>query len=167
MDREGIIAFYSLSKRNNMTGYRVGFVCGDENLMKIFKRLKTNIDSGVPDMIQDAATVALADDAHVESMRRLYREKRNILEKALQEIGLEPVQSAATFYLWQKVPGSDVAFAEKLLDPAIGIVVTPGSLISDTCEGGINPGEGYVRFALVPSLAEIQEAAKRLLSLRP
>ncbi|MEK7156423.1 MAG: aminotransferase class I/II-fold pyridoxal phosphate-dependent enzyme [Patescibacteria group bacterium] len=167
VDREGIIAFYSLSKRNNMTGYRVGFVCGDENLMKIFKRLKTNIDSGVPNMIQDAAIVALADDAHVEGMRRLYREKRNILEKALQEIGLEPVQSAATFYLWQKVPGSDVAFAEKLLDPAIGIVVTPGSLISDTCEGGINPGEGYVRFALVPSLAEIQEAAKRLLSLRP
>ena len=165
MAREGIIAFYSLSKRNNMTGYRIGFVCGDENLIKIFKRLKTNIDSGVPNMIQDAAALALADDVHVESMRRLYREKRQLLQKALGQIGLEATRSAATFYLWQKVPGSDVAFAEKLLDPAIGIVVTPGSLISDACEGGINPGEGYVRFALVPSLAEIQEAAKRLSSL--
>ena len=165
VDREGIIAFYSLSKRNNMTGYRIGFVCGDENLIKIFKRLKTNIDSGVPNMIQDAAALALADDVHVESMRRLYREKRQLLQKALGQIGLEATRSAATFYLWQKVPVSDVAFAEKLLDPAIGIVVTPGSLISDTCEGGINPGEGYVRFALVPSLDEIQEAAKRLSSL--
>ena len=165
MAREGIIAFYSLSKRNNMTGYRIGFVCGDENLIKIFKRLKTNIDSGVPNMIQDAAALALADDTHVEGMRRLYREKREALLKALGSIGLEPAKSAATFYLWQKVPGSDVAFAEKLLEPAIGIVVTPGSLISDACEGGINPGEGYVRFALVPSLAEIQEAAKRLSSL--
>ncbi|MDO8575929.1 MAG: aminotransferase class I/II-fold pyridoxal phosphate-dependent enzyme [bacterium] len=164
--REGIIAFYSLSKRNNMTGYRVGFVCGDENLMKVFKRLKTNIDSGVPNMIQDAAALALADDVHVEGMRRLYREKREALLKALGSIGLEPAKSAATFYVWQKVPGSDVAFAEKLLDPAVGIVVTPGSLISDTCEGGINPGEGYVRFALVPPLEDIREAAKRMLTLR-
>jgi LL-diaminopimelate aminotransferase len=165
--REGVIAFYSLSKRNNMTGYRVGFVCGDEKLMNIFKRLKTNIDSGVPHIIQDAAIVALADDAHVESMRQLYREKRDVLLEALRTIGLDTIEAAATFYVWQKVPGSDVDFAKKLLDPSIGIVVTPGSLISDVCGGNINPGEGYVRFALVPLLKDVQEAAKRLHSLRP
>ena len=165
VDREGIIAFYSLSKRNNMTGYRVGFVCGDEQLVLIFKRLKTNIDSGVPNIIQDAAIAALDDDAHVESMRQLYRKKRDILLPALRAAGLEPPVAGATFYVWQKVPGSDVDFAKKLLDPSLGIVVTPGSLISDTCEGGINPGYGYVRFALMPTLDEIQEAAKKLAAL--
>ena len=164
--REGIIAFYSLSKRNNMTGYRVGFVCGDEKLIQIFKRLKTNIDSGVANIIQDAAIVALNDDAHVELMRQHYREKRDALLAALQAVGLKTTAPPATFYIWQKVPGSDVAFAEQLLDPSIGIVVTPGSLISDVCDGGINPGAGYVRFALVAPLSDIHEAAKRLLKLR-
>ena len=165
VDREGIIAFYSLSKRNNMTGYRVGFVCGDENIVSIFKRLKTNVDSGVPHIIQDAAIAALGDDAHVEKMRASYREKRDLLLPALRKIGLEG-DSAATFYLWQKVPGSDVEFAKKLLDPSLGIVVTPGSLISEVCEGGVNPGTGYVRFALMPSLEEVRVAAGKLSLLR-
>lgn len=163
--REGIVAFYSLSKRNNMTGYRVGFVCGDEKIINIFKQLKTNIDSGTPDIIQDAAALALADDAHVEKMRQMYREKREILLPSLRDIGLEVKEAPATFYVWQKVPGSDVEFAKKLLDPAVGIVVTPGSLISDECEGHGNPGYGYVRFALIPTMEEIKEAAERLRKL--
>ena len=164
--REGVIAFYSLSKRNNMTGYRVGFVCGDERIVSIFKRLKTNIDSGVPNVIQDAAALALGDDDHVEEMRSLYRQKRDILLPALRDAGLPATRSGATFYLWQDVQGSDVDFAKKLLDPSIAIVVTPGSLISDVCEGGINPGAGYVRFALVPPIEQVREAAKRLRSMR-
>ena len=163
VDREGILAFYSLSKRNNMTGYRVGFVCGDEHIVNIFRRLKMNIDSGVPHVIQEAGIRALADDAHIENMRRLYKEKREILLPALEAIGLETPKIAATFYIWQKVPGSDVDFAKKLLSPSIGIVVTPGSLISDAC-GDVNPGEGYVRFALVPPLKDVREAAQRLIS---
>lgn len=194
VDREGIIAFYSLSKRNNMTGYRVGFVCGDERIISIFKRLKTNIDSGVAHVIQDAAIRGLADDTHVEAMRRLYKEKRDILLPALRSVGLPASDSAATFYIWQKVPGSDMDFAKKLLDPSLGIVVTPGSLISDPCEGGVNrhqrflaprlenakdqlshftrstspvnPGVGYVRIALVPPVEQVREAARRLQSLK-
>ncbi len=166
VEREGVIAFYSLSKRNNMTGYRVGFVCGDEQLIQIFKRLKTNIDSGVPSVMQEAATIALEDDAHVERMRQIYRKKRDILLPALRAAGLEVVDPVATFYVWQKVPGSDVEFAKRLLDPSVGIVVTPGSLISDNCEGGINPGYGYVRFALMPTLDEMQDAANRLSRLK-
>ena len=57
---------------------------------------------------------------------------------------------------------TDVDFAKKLLEPEIGIVVTPGSLISDECEGGGNPGAGYVRFALMPTLEEVKEAVARL-----
>ena len=166
VDREGIIAFYSLSKRNNMTGYRVGFVCGDERIISIFKRLKTNIAPGVAHVMQDAAIRGLADDTHVGAMRRLYKEKRDILLPALRSIGLPASDSVATFYIWQKVPGNDMDFAKKLLDPSIGIVVTPGSLISDPCEGGANPGVGYVRIALVPPVEQVREAAKRLMSLR-
>lgn len=164
--REGVVAFYSLSKRNNMTGYRVGFVCGDERIVRVFKSLKTNIDSGVPNIIQDAAALALDDDEHVEHMRRIYREKRDILLPALAAAGLEPVQPAATFYIWQRVPGSDIDFAKRLLDPSLGIVVTPGSLISDTCESGVNPGYGYVRFALMPTVEEVREAAQKLAGLK-
>lgn len=159
--REGVIAFYSLSKRNNMTGYRAGFVCGDENIVKIFKDLKTNIDSGTPSIVQEAGIAALADDEHAEKMRRIYQEKRDILLSALQEGGFETGNSGATFYIWQKVKGSDMEFAKKLLETEPGIVVTPGSLISDECAGGINPGYGYVRIALMPALEEVKEAAQK------
>ncbi len=163
--REGIVAFYSLSKRNNMTGYRAGFVAGDKAVIDVFKKLKTNIDSGTPNIIQEAAIAALKDDDHVEKMRNLYAEKRAILLEALSSIGLAVRKAPATFYVWQKVD-DDIEFAKRLLSPEIGIVVTPGSLISDTCEGGVNPGKGYVRFALMPTLEEIQEAARRLAKLK-
>jgi LL-diaminopimelate aminotransferase len=167
--RKGVVVFYSLSKRNNMTGYRVGFVAGDSEVIEIYKRLKTNIDSGTANFIQDAAVVGLKDLEHVEGMRKLYKEKGEVLLKALKEMGLETKTPEATFYIWQKVPGSDVEFAKKLLDPEIGIVVTPGSLISDQCEylvdgemKKINPGEGYVRFALMPTMEEIIQASDKL-----
>jgi len=162
--KEGIIAFYSLSKRNNMTGYRVGFVCGDEKIVSLFKRLKTNIDSGTPNFIQEAAIAALNNDTHAAEMREKYREKATILLEALSQMGLETHKPKATFYIWQKVPSTmtDIEFAKKLLAPEIGIVVTPGSLISDTCDGNINPGANYVRFALVPTIEEVHEAVKKL-----
>jgi len=172
LGREGIISFYSLSKRNNMTGYRIGFVVGDPQVVKIFKMLKTNIDSGTPNMIQEAAIRALQDDKHVAKMRRLYLKKAKILVKGLKAIGLKASLPKATFYVWQKVPTnmSDIEFANKLLDPEIGIVVTPGSLISDECELAdgrkINPGAGYVRFALMPSIEDIEEAVKKLAKIR-
>ena len=181
--REGVIAFYSLSKRNNMTGYRVGFVAGDSEIVSIFKKLKTNIDSGTASVIQEAAIVALGDDKHVERMRGIYKEKRDVLVEGLMAMGLEVRVPEATFYVWQKVPSgmSDVEFAKKLLALEVGIVVTPGSLISDECETGdgerqggtngisdwrVNPGAGYVRFALMPSMSEVKEAVERLRKMR-
>ncbi len=150
-----------------MTGYRIGFVVGDAQVVKIFKMLKTNIDSGTPNMIQEAAIKALENDEHVGQMRDLYREKAEILIAGLRAIGLEAEMPKATFYIWQKVPVgmTDVEFAKKLLDPEIGIVVTPGSLISDECEYKgvkLNPGAGYVRFALMPSVEEIKEAVEKM-----
>ena len=143
-------------------------MAGDKQILDIFKKMKTNIDSGTPNIMQEAAIVALNDDAHVEIMRKLYDEKADILIAGLRGVGLDAHKPAATFYIWQRVPAgmSDVEFAKKLLEPEIGIVVTPGSLISDECEmsdgSKINPGAGYVRFALMPTIEEIKEAVARL-----
>lgn len=167
VSREEIVAFYSLSKRNNMTGHRVGFLAGDQRIIDIYKKLKTNIDSGTPSIMQEAGVLAMRDTVHVAQMRALYEKKRDILLGAIEQIGLEVAKPAATFYIWQKVPGSDVEFAKRLLAPDIGVVVTPGSLISDACgDSKINPGEGYVRFALMPTMEEMEEAARRLLQLK-
>ncbi len=163
MEREGIVAFHSLSKRSCMTGYRVGWLMGDESIVSAFKKLKTNIDSGTATFIQDAAVAALTDDKHVQEFNSLYRKKRDILCKALQDIGLADCTPKGTIYLWQKVPKgmTSVEFATKLLDPKTAIVVTPGPALSKEANG-VNPGEGYVRFALVPPLEKVKEAANRL-----
>ncbi|MCV6599636.1 MAG: aminotransferase class I/II-fold pyridoxal phosphate-dependent enzyme [Alphaproteobacteria bacterium] len=162
--KEGIITFYSLSKRNNMTGYRVGFVAGDEKIISGFKKVKTNIDSGTPDFVQEAAIIALQDNKHAEIMRKEYEEKRNLIIEALSSKGLEAPKGDATFYLWQKAPNgmTGIELAEKLIE--IGIVVTPGSAISSKTVDDIDPGERFVRFALVPKMEEVKEAVRRIKS---
>lgn len=162
---EGIITFYSLSKRNNMTGYRVGFVAGDEEIVNAFKKVKTNIDSGTPNFVQEAGIVAMKDMQHAEEMREEYRKKRQILEPALEAAGLPHCHCPSTFYIWQKAPEgmSGVELAKKFLE--LGIVVTPGAWISDVTEDGVNPGENFVRFALVATMENVEEASKRLAEL--
>ena len=160
---ECVVAFQSLSKRSAMTGYRIGWVAGDENIISAFRKLKTNIDSGTPTFIQDAAIAALQDEKHVEKMRNEYRQKRDILVETLISIGLEDCTPDATLYIWQKTPKdvNSVDFAKKLLQKEIAIVVTPGAWISTTFNGS-NPGNNYIRFALVPTLQETKEAARRI-----
>ncbi len=160
--KKNVVAFYSLSKRNNMTGYRVGFVAGDAEIVAAFRKVKTNIDSGTPTIIQDAAMAALADDEHVALMREEYRRKREILLTILTRAGFPPVASEATFYLWQRAPDgmTGVDLAERLLK--LGIVVTPGEWISDEVADGSNPGREYVRFALVAREEEVEEAGRRI-----
>ena len=161
--KEGVIAFQSLSKRSAMTGYRIGWVAGDEKIISAFRKLKTNIDSGTPTFIQDAAIAALSDEKHVEKMRHDYKQKRDILVNALTSIGLEDSTPDATLYIWQKTPKemNSVDFAKRLLQKEIAVVVTPGAWISTTFNG-LNPGDNYVRFALVPSLEETKQAAQRI-----
>jgi len=169
--KEGVLAFFSLSKRSAMTGWRIGWVAGDEALVDIFRRVKTNIDSGTPTFIQDAAIAALADETHVAAFRADYRAKRDVLVAGLGAAGLEDCTPAATLYVWQRMPEgmSGVDFAARLLEPDIAVVATPGEWISDVCPGDENPGAGYVRFALVPPLADVERAADRIagLSFRP
>lgn len=165
IEKEGIITFYSLSKRNNMTGYRVGFCAGDERIISGFKKVKINIDSGTPTFIQDAAVVALKDDMHIEQMRTEYKQKKDILINALESIGFPKCGGDSTFYLWQKAPDgmSGVELAQKLLD--VGIVVTPGEWISDVCADSINPGKNYVRFALVTSMKDLIYSTEQIKKL--
>jgi len=162
--REGIVVFQSLSKRSAMTGYRVGWVCGDERLVSLHKRLKTNIDSGAPDFVQHAAVAALRDEDHVKQARRAYGEKVACLSDALSGAGMPASTPEATIYLWQRVPSgmSDVDFAMRLLEPAVGCAVMPGSWLSQPLESGFNPGGKYVRWALCPSADDVREAARRL-----
>jgi len=161
--KEGVVALQSLSKRSAMTGYRIGWLAGDERIVAAFKKLKTNIDSGTPTFIQDAAISALRDEKHVEKMRQDYKQKRDILVRALTLTGLEDCTPSATLYIWQKTPKnmSSVDFAKRLAQKDIAIVVTPGEWISKTFDG-LNPGDNYVRFALVPTLEETQIAAERI-----
>jgi LL-diaminopimelate aminotransferase len=165
--REGVLVFNSLSKRSAMTGYRIGWVMGDPELVSIFRKVKTNVDSGTATFIEDAATAALADEKHVGAFRVEYRRKRDILCSALKAAGLEDCTPASTLYVWQRCPEgmSSLEFATKLLDEKTAIVTTPGSWISEPTAGGENAGQGYVRFALVPSLADTRLAARRIADL--
>ena len=161
--RDGIVVFQSLSKRSCMTGYRVGWIAGDSEIVTAFKKLKTNIDSGTPTFIQDAAIAALCDEKHVKKLRELYRKKRDVIADAFVDIGLSDCRPRATLHMWQKVPDgcSSLEFAEKLLDPNIAVVATPGNWVSEESEAG-NPGEGFVRLSLVPSVKECELAAERI-----
>lgn len=168
ISKQGVIAFHSLSKRNNMTGYRVGFVCGDAEIISVFKKLKTNIDSGTPDFTQAAAITALGDDMHVELMRQKYAKRREFIFEGLRKLGLQVLEPEGTFYLWQRVPDgfNSVSFAKRLLQKDCGIAVTPGEWISDPLANGENPGKYYVRFALVESEERVAQAAQRLMKLK-
>lgn len=169
--KKGIIVFNSLSKRSRMTGYRVGFAAGDPEIIAAFRKLRTNIDSGTPNFVQEAAITALSDETHVETARAEYTERYHIIREALDSLGLKSTATEGTFYMWQEVPeGYDsISFAKKLLDPSIGIVVTPGTWISEECEykgQTINPGSQFVRFALVPNTDQCRLAAEKLKNLQ-
>ena len=162
--REGVVVFQSLSKRSAMTGYRIGWMCGDEGIVGLMKKLKTNIDSGAPNFVQDAAVAALRDERHVATARAEYRAKAEVLLEAFEKAGLEARMPEATIYIWQRAPRgmTDLEFAQRLLDPAIACAVVPGSGLSPNLADGSNPSEGYVRWALCPSMDRVQEAAGRL-----
>ncbi len=153
------LVFHSLSKRSNMTNYRIGFVTGRKELLDPFKEVQTNLHSGQAQILQSAAVGALSDEEHVEKMREFYKEKKEILQPALKETGFSKVYSEGTFYMWAKVPEetSSLESVKKLLNEK-GLNTTPGKALAKTSK----PGKNFVRFALVPSVDKTQEAADRL-----
>ena len=154
---ENVIAMYTLSKRSAMTGYRSGFIAGDARVMDALRRFRPNVGAATPDFIQDAAIAAWNDDAHTGEQRAKYAAKRALFVAEFARRGWKTEASEATFYLWMKVPsGNDEAFCESLL--RLGVVVTPGSYLGPG-------GEGFVRWALVPTLAQCREAIERMQGL--
>lgn len=141
--KEVAVEFHSLSKTYNMTGWRVGFAVGGEEIIAAFGNLKTNIDSGVFNAVQLAAVEAMEGPQEcVAGNCEVYARRRDILVKRLREAGWEVGSPRATLYVWMRVPeGYDSAsFTTELLEKA-GVVVAPGASY------GAN-GEGYVRFSL-------------------
>jgi len=167
LKKEGVVVFQSLSKRSNMTCYRVGWICGDHRIIDAYKKVKPNIDSGTATFIQDAAIAALNDEQHVKELREDYRQKRDIIVDAFTSIGLASCKPKGTIYIWQKVPEgyTSLMIAKKLLQKEVAVVTTPGNWLSQEFQG-VNPGEGYIRLALVPSLEEVKEAAQRIKKLK-
>ncbi len=151
---ENIMAFHTLSKRSAMTGYRSGFMAGDARLIEALRRFRPNVGTATPDFVQHAAIAAWSDDAHAAAQREIYRTKRALMLEAFTARGWQVEASEATFYLWAKAPGGDeVAFVDRLL--RAGLVAMPGSWLG---EGG----EGFVRWALVPTLEQCRAAVERL-----
>lgn len=166
--KENVAALFSMSKRSAMTGYRVGWIAGDKRIVNIFKKVKTNIDSGTPTYIQDGVVAALQDETHVEAFRKEYKKKRDIMTEALMAAGLPDCTPDSTIYIWQKGPEgmTSVELATRFLAPEAAIVTTPGTWISDKTDNGLNPGEGYVRFALVPDLEKTKIAAEKVRNIK-
>ncbi len=165
--RENTVVFQSLSKRSAMTGYRIGWVAGDQRIVSAFKKVKTNIDSGTPNFVQAGAIAALADEDHVAEMRAEYREKRDILCAAFRAAGLPDSTPEGTIYVWQRVPEgmTSLDFAQTLLREDIAAVCTPGPWIAEKLADGTSPGDGFVRFALVPTIEETKKTADAIAKL--
>ena len=157
--KEVAVEFHSLSKTYNMTGWRIGSVVGNADVVAGIGKVKSNIDSGTFGAVQDAGIVALSSPTEVvDAIRRVYQQRIEILYKALKDIGLELEKPRATLYLWAWVGGSSIDYAAKLLERT-GIVATPGV-------GFGKYGEGYVRFSITRETKRVEEAARRLEKMR-
>ncbi|MCS7181087.1 MAG: LL-diaminopimelate aminotransferase [bacterium] len=149
------IEFNSLSKTYNMTGWRVGWACGNSSLISALAKIKENIDSGTFEAIQFAGIEALTGpQTSVIKIREIYKKRRDIFAEGLKELGIDFNLPLGTFYFWIKINGSSVKFVDFLLENG-KIVATPGI--------GFGPsGEGFVRFSLTINEEKIIEAIKRI-----
>ncbi|MEE8317761.1 MAG: LL-diaminopimelate aminotransferase [Candidatus Omnitrophota bacterium] len=152
------VEFHSLSKTCNMTGWRIGFVCGNEKIISAISKVKSNIDSGVFNAIQVAGITALdVAERHLQKMNRVYQKRRDVLVDGLNAMGWPTRSPKATFYVWTRIPGphkSSIEFASLVLKET-SVLITPGV-------GFGGSGEGYVRMALTVSEERMQEAVERL-----
>lgn len=151
------IEFHSLSKTFNMTGWRIGFAVGRAPVIDALRQIKSNLDSGAFQAVQEAGIAALAQADQISAKNsQVYQRRRDLLVKGLKRIGLEVESPRATFYVWPRVPEgyTSARFVTTLIEKA-GIVCTPGS-------GFGAEGEGYVRFALTADAKRLTEAVKRL-----
>jgi len=156
--KESGIEFHSLSKTYNMTGWRIGWACGNASIISALAKVKSNIDSGIFSAIQLAGISALVGpQEHIRNMCQMYQERRDVLISGLNSLGWSIRPPRATFYVWLKIPKKtcdSIKFSQLLLEKA-NIVVTPGV-------GFGKYGEGYIRMVLTVSKERIEEVIERL-----
>ena len=151
------VEFHSLSKTYNMTGWRLGFVCGKADVVSALRKVKSNIDSGIFQPVQFAGIMALeSDQSHIDKLNAMYQRRRDVLVDGLNSIGWKVKKPKATFYVWIPVPPGYTSneLTKSLLEKA-DIVTTPGV--------GFGPnGEGYIRITLTVPEERLQEAVDRI-----
>lgn len=155
------IEFNSLSKTYNMTGWRVGMAVGNAAMIDALMRVKSNLDSGIPQAIQEMAIAALTGPQDViDEHNAIYSRRRDQVVAVLREMGLGVEAPRASLYIWAKLPEGEgsIGFAGRLLDDT-GVVVTPGI-------GYGAHGEGYVRLSLTTPDERIEEGLRRLSAWR-
>ncbi len=158
LGHDEVVEFHSLSKMFNMTGWRVGFAVGNAQVIESLARVKESMDSGVFGAVQETAALALGAlrTDLLASVMAVYAGRRQVVLGALAKVGYEVFPTAATFYVWARVPRgeSSLAFCARAL-AEIGVVLTPGN--------GFGPGgEGWFRISLTTADDRIAEGAKRL-----
>ncbi len=144
----------SLSKRSGMTGYRSGAIVGDAEAIAALKKLRTATGTASPEFVQAAAVAAWSDDKHATERRPIFAAKRAVLRTAFDRVGMEVVASKAGLYLWVRVDddlASPIGCSPAVSSCHLGRFFGPG-------------GEGYLRLALVPTLAECEQAVEVLVS---
>lgn len=153
------IEFHSLSKTYNMTGWRIGFVVGNKEIIKHLAHVKSHIDSGIFRAVQFASIVALSSENHLSELLNIYKNRRDVLVDGLNALGWKLEKPKATFYVWAPVPPgyTSMELSMTLLDKC-GIVATPGV-------GFGQNGEGFIRFALTVDVERIKEAIERIKKL--
>ena len=151
------VEFHSLSKTYNMTGWRLGFVVGNKDVVAALGKVKSQLDSGVFEAVQAAGITALGlDESVTDGIRKIYQERRDTLIPGLKKLGLEVDAPPAAFYIWVTVPKgyTSASFTAHLLEKA-GIVTTPGN-------GFGAPGEGYIRMTVCTSKERLAEVVERI-----
>ncbi|MGB2856882.1 MAG: LL-diaminopimelate aminotransferase [Dehalococcoidia bacterium] len=149
--------FHSLSKSYNMTGWRIGMAVGNAGMVDALMKVKSNIDSGIPQAIQYAAIEALLGDQDcIAEHNAIYQRRRDLVVKTLTKIGLRTKPPMASLYVWARIPEgyTSLDFCTKLLDET-SVVVTPGS-------GYGKYGEGYIRVSLTTPDDRLEEGLARL-----
>jgi len=154
------VEFFTLSKSYNMPGWRVGFCCGNTQLLKALARMKSYLDYGLFTPIQISAIKALDEgDSFVESIRDNYEHRRNVLVEGLNNSGWPVEKPRATMFVWAKIPDQmrnlgSLEFSKRLLSDA-KVAVSPGI-------GFGQYGEGFVRFSLIENSHRIRQATKSI-----
>jgi LL-diaminopimelate aminotransferase len=151
------VEFNSCSKMFNVTGYRIGFAVGNKEIIAGLKKVKAQIDSGIPRFVQRAAATALKEFFNTdftqerERNNRTLEERLELLVSGLRTIGLDATKPRATFYLWVDVGTDGSDFVKELLN--VGVVATPGEAFGKN-------GREYVRFSVTSN--RVSEAVKRI-----